>query len=68
MLIRGMRPEQGKVRCREIECFGWKDVKEICGGAEGRSPKGGRYARLEQQGANDIISGANDVFGSTVLG
>lgn len=41
MLVRGMRPEKGEVRCREVECFGWKNVKEIRGSAESRSPKGG---------------------------
>lgn len=31
MLVRGMQPEEGKVRCREIECFGGKDVEKMGG-------------------------------------
>ena len=55
------------MRRREVEGFGWQNVKE--GGRHGEclDPVGGRHGGLKQQGANDIIYGANNTFSFTVL-
>lgn len=40
----------------------------MSGHAEGGGPKGGRYARMKEKGANDIVSCPNNAFGFTILG
>ena len=55
------------MRRGEGEGLGRQDVKE--GGRRGEclDPVGGRHGGLKQQGANNIIDGANNVFSFTVL-
>jgi len=55
------------VRRGEIESLGWQDVEEGSRRGEGLDPVGRRHGGLKQQGANDIIYGANNTFSFTVL-
>lgn len=67
MLIRWLGPKNGKMRRREIKCFGGKNIQKIGCSAKSRSPKRGGNASLEQEGANDIVCGADNAFSFTVL-
>ena len=55
------------MRRGEIESLGWQDVEEGSRRGEGLDPVGRRHGGLKQQGANDIIYGANNTFSFTVL-
>lgn len=56
------------MQCRELKRLRREDVEEVCGSGEGLSPVGWRHAGLEQQGADNIVSGSNDALSFTVLG
>ena len=51
----------------EVEGLGRQNVKEGGRRGEGLDPVAGRHGGLKQQGANDIINGANNTFGFTIL-
>ena len=55
------------MRHREVEGFGRQNVKE--GGRRGEclDPVGGRHGGLKQQGANNIIDGADNALSFTIL-
>ena len=55
------------MRRGEIKSRGWQDVEEGSRRGEGLDPVGRRHGGLKQQGANDIIYGANNTFSFTVL-
>jgi hypothetical protein len=68
MIIGGVNTEESKMGGGKRKCFGGKNIKKVCCHAEGSSPKGRGYTRMEEQGANDIVDGANNAFGFAVLG
>ena len=68
MIIGGHSPKKGMVRGGGSNRLGGQNVKKRCRRGEGLNPIGGGHGRLKQQGANDIIDGANNAFGFTVLG
>lgn len=61
-------PMKCKVRCRKLKRLCREDVEEVCGSREGLSLVGWRHDSLEQQGADNIVSGSNDAPSFTVLG
>ena len=58
---------ESKVRHGEVESLGWQDVKERRRYGESLNLVSRRHEGLKQQGANDIIYGANNTFSFTVL-
>jgi hypothetical protein len=68
MIIGGVNTEESKMGGGKRKCFGGKNIKKVCCHAEGSNPKGRGYTRMEEQGANDIVDGANNAFGFAVLG
>jgi len=60
--------EEDEVRSGGLECFCGDQVEEVGGCMERLHPERGRCRYLEQKGANNIISGANNAFSFTVLG
>ena len=55
------------MRHGEVESLGWQDVKERRRCGESLNLVSRRHEGLKQQGANDIIYGANNTFGFTIL-
>jgi len=67
VLVGGSGAEQGKVRSGGTERLGGKAVQQVGGGVEALSPVTGREGGLEQQGAHDVVGGANHALGLAVL-
>jgi hypothetical protein len=63
MLIGGLETEKSEARGRKGEGFGRKNVEEVCSHTKGSDPEGKWYTRVEEWGANHIISGMNNAFG-----
>ena len=55
------------MRRGETESLGRQNVDQRSGRGESLNPVKGRHGGLKQQGANDIIYGANNTFSFTVL-
>ena len=67
VIIRWGFAQKGEVWHGEVEGLGWQDVNQRCRRGEGLKPVGRWHGCLKQQGANDIIYGANNMFSFTVL-
>jgi hypothetical protein len=55
------------VWCRNGKCFGGKYGEKICFGAKSRGPKTGGKTRLNEEGANDIVNGTDNMFNLAIL-
>jgi hypothetical protein len=67
MIIGRLDVVKAEVWCLMVYSTRWADVKEIGGGVKGLDPKGRGEGGLEQEGANNVVGGANEAFGFTIL-
>jgi hypothetical protein len=65
--IGGSGTKDGKVGRGSRDCFGREKVEEIGGGVKALNPVVGWKRCLEQQGAHDIVGGANHALGLAIL-
>jgi hypothetical protein len=64
--IGGGGAKEGKVRRGGGDCFGREEVEEIGGGVKALNPVAGWKRRMEQ-GAHDIVGGANHALDLAIL-
>jgi hypothetical protein len=50
-----------------VEGAGRVEVEKVCGGVKCLNPIGRRKVGLQEQGANDVVDRAQDMFGTTIL-
>jgi hypothetical protein len=65
--IGGSGAKEGKVARGGGDCFGREEVEEIGGGVKALNPVASWMRCLQQQGAHDIVGGANHALGLAIL-
>ena len=62
-----MGAEEDEMRCMVADGARGANIKEISGGVQGFDPERGWHGGLEEEGAKDVIGGADGTFGFSVL-
>lgn len=67
VVVGGYEAEERSMGIRGTDGFSGQEVEQVCGGMKSLNPIVCREGCLKQQGADNVISGANNPLGFTVL-
>jgi hypothetical protein len=58
---------ESEERGAHVQGFGWEAIEKKCGCGKSIGPIGGGHGCLNEQGAGDIVDGANHALGFAIL-
>ena len=67
LVVGGKSAVESKKGGAHVKGFSWEPIEEESGSSQGVNPVGGWHGGLKEEGANDIVRGADHAFGFSVL-